>query len=228
MTTPPAAPLPTLAPNASFLRRWTLAVKSLLILADDPPNPHYGPLLNACLDGGTYAKLAARWRTSERGRALLEARPTLQGRELDLEALRAMPPGTLGRAFMQYFDDNGIGPFETTFPIASDVDYLSKRYRETHDLLHVITGYGTDELGEMELQAFVLGNLGLKQSQLILSFGFLRQLARDGVRATPTWIAKIRAAHRRGAQSRELLGVPYETLWLEPVSSLSTLLCAAA
>lgn len=32
------------------------------------------------------------------------------------------------------------------------------------DMVHVLTGYDTDALGEMELQAFALGNLQLRRA----------------------------------------------------------------
>ncbi|HRI10088.1 MAG TPA: Coq4 family protein, partial [Nannocystaceae bacterium] len=146
---------------------------------------------------------------------------------LDLQALARLPDGTLGREFVRYFERNGIQPFVTSFPIESDVDYLSKRYRETHDLFHVITGYGTDELGEMELQAFVLGNLGLWQTVMILAVSVPRQLQELGARRAPEYAGRLRAAYRRGKRSREMLSVSYEKLWAEPVSRLAELLCAA-
>lgn len=219
---------PTLPANASIFTRVRLAVQALKILADDPANPYYGPLINACLDSDTYAKLALRWRESVEGRRLLDERPSLQGRELDLEALANLPDGTLGREFMRYFQTNGIEPFVTSFPIESDVDYLSKRYRETHDLFHVITGYGTDEPGEMELQAFVLGNLGVRQAILILAFSLPRRVQQFGFKGMRAHLARLRAAYRRGRRSRELLSVGFEKLWTQPVSELSALLCAPA
>lgn len=218
---------PTLPANASLFTRLRTARQALEVLKDDPANPYYGPLFNACLDGATYARMARRWRASRAGRRLLDERPTLQGRDLDLQALARLPDGTLGREFVRYFERNGIQPFVTSFPIESDVDYLSKRYRETHDLFHVITGYGTDELGEMELQAFVLGNLGLWQTVMILAVSVPRQLQELGARRAPEYAGRLRAAYRRGKRSREMLSVSYEKLWAEPVSRLAELLCAA-
>jgi len=220
--------LPTLPANASFLTRLRLSIHALNVLSGDPANPYYGPLLNACLDSGTYAKLARTWRESPEGRRLLDERPTLQGRELDLDALERLPEGTLGHELMRYFRNNGIEPFVTAFPISSDVDYLSKRYRETHDLFHVLTGYGTDERGEMELQAFVLGNLGVRQAVLILAYSVPRQLKQTGFKGFRGYFDRLRAAYVRGRHSRELLSVKYETLWEQPVSALSALLCAPA
>jgi ubiquinone biosynthesis protein COQ4 len=219
---------PTLPRNASILTRGRIGLHALKVLANDPGNAYYGPLLNACLDGDTYAKLARTWRTSPEGRRLLDERPSLQGRELDLDALARLPEGTLGHEFVRYFRDNGIEPFVTAFPIETDVDYLSKRYRETHDLFHVITGYATDEPGEMELQAFVLGNLGLRQTIMILGFSLPGRIKEMGLKGFGAYMGRLRAAFRRGRRSRELLSVRYEKLWDQPVSVLSGLLCAPA
>jgi len=223
-----ATTLPTLPPNAWFFTRLRLAVKSLTILKDDPANTHYGPLLNACMDGGTFDRYARAWRRTSEGRALLDARPSLQGPDLDLSVLERMPEGSLGHAFARYFKVNGIGPFVSSFPIDGDVAYLSKRYRETHDLVHVITGYGTDEPGEMEVQAFIWGNLGLWQTLMILSFGIPREFGRIGVRGFGAYLGRLRAAYGRGRRSRELLSVPYERFWERPVAELSAFLCAPA
>jgi len=218
----------TLPANASLFTRVRTALRAFEVLLDDPGNAYYGPLVNACLDSETYAKMARAWRESPGGRQLLDERPTLQGRELDLDALARLPEGTLGHEFTRYFRSNGIEPFITAFPVATDVDYLSKRYRETHDLFHVITGYATDELGEMELQAFVLGNLGVRQAVLILAYSIPRQIQQNGLRSLTAYFARLRAAYRRGQRSRELLSVAYEQLWEQPVAVLSRLLCAPA
>ena len=146
---------------------------------------------------------------------------------MDLAAFEALPAGTLGHEFARYFRDNKISPFITTFEVSSDFDYLSKRYRETHDLFHVVTGYATDADGEMELQAFILGNIGVPSSALVLAFtapGYVRR----GVKALSSYLEKLKAAYRRGRNSRDLLAVPYEHFWNTPVSELSAQFVAAA
>jgi ubiquinone biosynthesis protein COQ4 len=218
----------TLPANASIFTRVRTSLRALEILADDPGNAYYGPLVNVCMDSETYAKLARSWRESAEGARLLDERPTLQGRELDLEALARLPEGTLGHALTRYYSDNGIEPFVTAFPIHTDIDYLGKRYRETHDLFHIITGYGTDEAGEMELQAFVLGNLGVRQAVLILAVSVPRRIKDMGFKGFVAYIGRLRAAYRRGKRSREMLSVRYEKLWEQPVSVLAELLLAPA
>ncbi|WP_434391214.1 Coq4 family protein [Melittangium boletus] len=217
----------SLPDNASLFTRLRLAVQALKVLEKDPANPICGPLLNACLDGGVYASLVQRLQGSEEGRRMLAEKPSLQGPELDLSALERLPDGTLGREFARYFRDNGISPFETTFALKNPIDFISKRYRETHDLLHVLTGYGTDVVGEMELQAYARGNLGIRTAVLILAFGTLGQLKapRAGV-GRVEYLRRLRAAHRRGRASAQFLPFWFEHHWATPVTELRERLCA--
>lgn len=219
---------PTLPTRAPLLERIRIGLDALDHLKDDPGDPYQATLLNISLDSRVYAALARTWRASPEGRRLLAERPSLQGPELDLEALARLPEGTFGHAVARYFAANGITPFVTPFRVDDDLAYISKRYRETHDLAHVVTGYGTDELGEMELQAFVLGNLGIPSAALILAFSTAMRLRRTGLRDLAPYLARLRAAYRRGRRSRELLSVSYERLWDKPVAMVAELLCAPA
>lgn len=160
---------------------------------------------------------------------MLSERPSLQGKDLDLVALAALPEGTLGHELARYFRDNKLSPFETTIELKTDIDFIAKRYRETHDLLHVLTGYGTDVVGEIELQAYALGNLGIRTAALILLIGTLGQLKgqQAGVDLS-VYVRRVWAAYRRGRASRQFLGFWFEHHWETPVATLRTRLCPTA
>lgn len=221
-----ALPTTILPQNASMLRRVWVALNSLRILKDDPANPDYAWALHISLDDGTYARLGRQLREKPEGRQLLEARPTVPG-DVDLDTLARLPEGTLGHAFAHSFRANGIQPFTYEYPVESDGDYLYKRYRETHDIHHLITRYGIDEVGELELQAFYVGNLGLRHAALIAAFSVPYVLFKRGLdfRAMREDFGRLRAAYRRGKQSHNLLTVPYAELWSTPVSELTERFC---
>ncbi|MFY0580689.1 hypothetical protein F0U62_42430 [Cystobacter fuscus] len=224
MTDPNTLSLPD---NASLVTRLSVARQCLNVLRNDPANPTCGQLLNICLDLNVYASLVQQLQSSEEGRRLLSERPSLQGKELDLAALERLPEGTLGHEFARYFRDNKISPFETTLELKNDVDFIGKRYRETHDLLHVLTGYATDVMGEMELQAYALGNLGIRTAAFILLFSSFEHLKAplSGV-GRSEYLRRIQAAYRRGRASPQFLGFRFEHHWETPVATLSTRLCA--
>lgn len=63
-----------------------------------------------------------------------------------IDNLRSLPPDSLGHVWAQHLDSNGLQPFDS-----------GTRRQQLHDGVHVLTGYGTDPLGEAEVQAFLLG-----------------------------------------------------------------------
>jgi ubiquinone biosynthesis protein COQ4 len=219
----------SLPDNASLFTRLRVATQCLEVLKDDPANPTCGQLINICLDLNVYASLVQQLQRSEEGRRMLSERPSLQGKELDLSKLERLPEGTLGHEFARYFRDNKISPFETTLELKNDIDFIGKRYRETHDLLHVLTGYATDVMGEMELQAYVLGKLGIRTAVLILVFGMFEQLKnRPSSVGLSTYLRRVRAAYNRGRTSQQFLDFWFEHHWETPVATLSARLCAPA
>ena len=107
--------------------------------------------------------------------------------------------------------------------LKSDIDFIGKRYRETHDLLHLLTGYGTDVMGEMEVQAFALGNLGIRTAALILVVGVLGQLKdRHAGVNLDEYVRRVWAAYQRGRASQPFLSYWFERHWKTPVTILHT------
>lgn len=221
--------LPKLSSDATLPTRLYVGVKTLLILKDDPGNPEAGALINDCFDRDAYARLVCRLQESRAGRAMLQERPSLRVGDQDLGALSHLPEGTLGCALARYYTTNDIRPFDTTQTIEDDIDYISKRYRETHDIYHIVTGYGTDVMGEMELQAFAMANLGIRSPRLIVPFGFVgANLPGDfiGAAETPTRVSawtyfrRVWRAYRRGASAPPLIGVRFEECWEIPIAVL--------
>lgn len=148
---------------------------------------------------------------------------TLPAPELTLEVLATYPEGTLGKVFSGYFQKNNIFPFTYEYPVQSDADFLYKRYRETHDLHHMLTGYGIDDFGEIELQAFYIGNLGLRHARLIVLLGIPYLMVQQ--RSVTKVLRRLLAAYRRGKASRNVLTLPYEELWSVPVAELTARYC---
>lgn len=219
----------TLPEGASLFTRLRLSLRLLKLIKGDEGNPVYGQRLNECLDGNVYASLAQELRRSPAWRRMLSAHPSLQAGDVDLEALERLPEGTLGHAYARYYRDNKISPFATTLEVRSDIDFIAKRYRETHDLLHVVTGYATDVMGEMELQAYALGNLGIRTALLILVVGTLGQFkTRHAGVDSSEYLRRLRAAYHRGRAAPNFLDFWFEDHWETPVSTLRARLCSPA
>jgi ubiquinone biosynthesis protein COQ4 len=204
--------------GASVPTRLRAAVRALKVLDKHPDDPVAAALLVAALDGDIFRKQAKALAQTEFGQTLLRERPTLQKGAFDLEALARLPSGTVGHAFAEYFEKNKIQPFSSPYQARDEGDYLAMWYRETHDLHHLVTGYATDAVGEMEVQAFALGNLGFRTSVLILAFAALLRPHN----LPPMWKYwdRLEVAYRRGKQSANLFTVRYEQFFEATVEAL--------
>ncbi|WP_257459194.1 ubiquinone biosynthesis protein COQ4 [Archangium lipolyticum] len=220
-------PLPTLPENPSLLTRLQVGLQALKVLQVDPTNPAYGALFYDSVEIGLCAALAQDFSRHEEGRRLLAEKPSLRASALDLDALEKLPLGSLGHTFARYFREQGLTPIETLSPPKNDAQYVATRLRETHDFHHMVTGYTTDVMGEMELQAFTLGNLHLRTSLLILLQSAKASKRMPGVDAAQ-YARRLWAAFRRGSQSRQLASFRWEDHWATPLTLLCEQLVAPA
>jgi ubiquinone biosynthesis protein COQ4 len=196
-------------------------------LIDNPADPLEGPIFQMCAEHALLRNVTRSFERHAEGRRLLAERPRLNARTVSLATMAAYPERSLGRAYAEYFEANGIIPFDPAqLPVNAAQDYVATRLRETHDVVHVITGYGTDDIGELELQWFNCGNLGwgpLPILVIVASF-FMGRMTKYG--GLWTVCRRARAAYRRGRRSRALASVRWEDYWHMPLGELQALLCA--
>jgi ubiquinone biosynthesis protein COQ4 len=170
-------------------------------------------------------RFAEELRRSAEGRELLRVQPELSAAWVDYYALRALPEGTLGRAYTRHLDDNGITAELQALPVTyvadRDVAYLVRRFRQTHDLWHVLTGLGVTPHEEVVIHAFSWGQLRLPVSTLVVVFGSLKHLVLES-----RWGAlrhSLREAYEAGRDAAPLLGVAWEKRWAEPLDEVRAL-----
>ncbi|MEB3217822.1 MAG: Coq4 family protein [Nostocales cyanobacterium 94392] len=101
----------------------------------------------------------------DRVKAIPEAHALMESRYLgpaiDLEALSQLSRGTLGHTYAAVMKALGYDPnFFRQREIERDEDWLSMRLRKTHDLVHLVTGFGPTggEMGVLSIQAVQIGN----------------------------------------------------------------------
>lgn len=153
------------------------------------------------------------------GEALRESEPYLPPILDDHDALRKMPKGSVAHAYCDFMEREGLsaaGLVEESAKSGSPsyddlVQWFGYRQRDTHDLMHVLTGYGRDALGEQCVLLFTHGQAP-SQGHLLLGYAGSLHLKRLVKSEAPVMRA-VRQAHRTGkacptlaAQSiRELL-----------------------
>jgi len=107
---------------------------------------------------------------TEQGRARLTERRDLATLLDDHEALGDLPAGSVGRAYIDFMTREGLtaaGLVEESQILQrgkkqfdDDLAWFGGRQRDTHDMFHVLTGYGRDALGEAALLAFTHSQSG--------------------------------------------------------------------
>ncbi len=209
-----ALPLP-----AFDLPRAGRALGALLRNPDDLPQVF---TLIESMSGTSPHRLYLGMKRSPTGARLLRDRPDIVPILTNREALRALPDGSLGRAYLAFVESEGISPqgireASVTGEVGSRRGkaflYIHQRMRDTHDLWHAATGYKGDVLGELALLAFTLAQNWNIAIAMIVVAGILKGLGGDDLRV-------IVDAYRRGRRAEWLPGQDWESLLALPVDEV--------
>lgn len=100
-----------------------------------------------------------------------------------------LPDSSFGKTWAIFLDENNLKPFIT-----------GSRRKQLHDGVHILTGYGTDPIGEVLVQAFLLG-AKFRLFQLLLGLGLLRIIYKNrSSRQNFDW-RLLQQAYQRGRSS---------------------------
>ncbi|MBX3024585.1 hypothetical protein KF840_06720 [bacterium] len=114
------------------------------------------------LSGNSGERIFQRFRRDPVGARILRERRSLLATLSDRAALVALPPGTLGRIYADFVHREQItadglvaaSMQESRVDNGPERRLFGERLRDSHDLWHVVTGFGRDLVGEAALLAF--------------------------------------------------------------------------
>lgn len=176
----------------------------------------------------------------EEGLAILRDRPRLSSETIDLEKLRTMPEGSLGRAYIDWLEACKVTP-DTREPVSElrpsicsvlhlmyfasqvryiddpELAYIMQRYRECHDFYHVLLGFPVSVSAELVVKWFEMANMGLPVAVLSSVFGPLRLSSARRRRLSSTYLSW---ALRTGSSSQSLIGIYWEKRWSQNIDEL--------
>lgn len=153
-------------PDRPVLKKRPLkAVHHFRELLKDKENTEHVFHIFEALPRKTFRDEARAFGTSERGRAVFASERYLPDLLDDHERLRAMPEGSVAHAYCDFMEKEGLsaaglvaeGEKTGRRRYGDLVEWYGGRSRDTHDLLHVLTGYGRDAIGEQCVLAFTYG-----------------------------------------------------------------------
>lgn len=179
------------------------------------------------LNGRSFEKNFYSFVESPEGQALLEKREFLPPLLDDHAWIRELPEGTVGRAYMDFMEREGLsakGLVEESEKFRGavrdfddDMLWYGNRLRDTHDLFHVLSGYGRDALGEASLLAFTYSQtpgLGV----IFISFVGTRQIMKS-VPKEARVMDCFREGKRNGAAASKIIREDIFALMHEPLNA---------
>ena len=201
------------------------ASRALRNLTRDREDTRQVFLLMDALRGKTTLRQFARFRRTETGRAVLAERRQLFERLSDRRSLAALPAGTLGRSYYEFMMAENLSPeglvetsqFRETLPAGKDMTLFRERSREMHDLLHIVTGYGRDPLGEACLTAFSFAQTRLKGFAAIAAVAAQRMSRKHPGHAVRRTVFE---GYRHGRRAAWLVAADWENLLAAPVEAI--------
>ncbi|HUO12130.1 MAG TPA: Coq4 family protein [Caulobacteraceae bacterium] len=202
------------------------AIRALFALFRDKEDTAQVFEIMRALNGDSSRKGYQRLLSTPDGGRLAYERLELADKLMDDAWLDRFPAGTVGAAYREFIRSENLsaeglaeesrkglpaGAAEAPHPYA----WFGRRMRDSHDIWHVLTGYGRDALGEASLVAFSYQQTkGLGWA--LIAFGAMSRIrGREG----RPYRAAIREGFRRGKACAWLPGEDYEALLAEPLES---------
>jgi len=205
--------------------QWRRALMALVRLAQDTARTDQVFEIISALTGSSLEPTYKEFVESSYGQKLLAERPSLMNILSDVERLRAMPAGSLGRVYIDYMDKQGFTPegliaaqdmakaADASLNFDDGRQYVADRLRDMHDLWHVLTGYGMDDSGEIANLWFSVGQFGNPGMAFIAFMGAL-----DGkLDLRFGWHRYCYRAFMRGKQAVRLVCAPIEEMLELPI-----------
>jgi ubiquinone biosynthesis protein COQ4 len=189
------------------------------LIANKEETEHVFYIIEA-LDGQSALKDFNRFMATPAGQAEFNKRSYLPSLLDNHAPLHDLPEGSVGRTYVEFMEREGLSAAGLVAESEKrpgmlrkhedDLLWYGNRLRDTHDMFHILTGYGRDALGEAALLGFTHsqhGGLGIS----FIAFMGGRQIARHAPRAANIK-GVIREGRRNGKAARRIIEQDIEAL----------------
>jgi len=204
----------------TLLEKAFIASTSAIRALADPRRARDVAAVGETTGAGALRRMHLRMSRDPVGQRVLHERPLINTETIPPERLRAMPHGTFGHAYATFLDSHGFSPDErdeVMFVDDEELAYVMLRYRQVHDLWHVLYGLPPTFLGEVALKWLEAAQTGLPMCALgAFSGGVRLSLSHHALVATRV----IPWAARHAIGGADLLNVYYENELERPLEAL--------
>lgn len=198
------------------ISRAAVSAGAAVLALADPSRGDMVALLGELTAPPALRRMRDNMARSAEGRAILAERPRIRESSVDINALLAGPQNTFGAAYARYMRRHGFTPDERHEVSCVDGDtpdgelsYVLQRYREVHDMWHVLSGLPPSVLGEAAVKWLEMAVTGLPMTALA-AFAAPVRMPPSQVRAY--FSIYVPWASRVGASALPLMSVRYEDL----------------
>ncbi len=194
-------------------------------LRKDPDDTAAAIRVIMALSGNSGRRDFERFRRTARGTRILREKTDLFEVLTDRERLEAMPPDSLGRAIIDWFQRENIST--QGLALASEAARVGEnqkfddaeelyrvRLRNLHDVFHVLAGYDRDLRGESAVLAFTLAQ-NYNRGIAYLVWNALRE---EGWNSPGGKL--IRDGYRRGKRAKRLVEQDWEAHFERPIDQV--------
>jgi len=202
-----------------------LLKKAAAIREADPTDFRSAVLTFFGLGGRDDGAIIERMRSHPEGQQIVANRTPLPDGVLNPELLKDLPRGTLGREYLEHCEANQLDPMFLSvesarvadeYPATDEHRFVYNRYRDSHDLWHVLTGYGTDMAGEAGIVGWTYAQLRNRGFLLIV----LLNAVMCTMRGRPDVFATTWRGVRHGKRSPLLLAIDWSRYLDRPIDEV--------
>jgi ubiquinone biosynthesis protein COQ4 len=206
-------------------REWRKAWRALKQLIETPEDTTQVFIIMRALAKDAFWKEYLRFDKTTFGKRVFTEEIELFDTLTNREYLAGLPLGSFGRCYHDFCQREGISPeglieagegFYDDFP-NEDMHRYARRTRESHDLWHVLSGYGRDGFGEACVVAFSYAqtkSLGFAAIAVMGAYKFKQDFP-----DAPIWRA-VWQAYRNGKKTAWLPGVEWEKMMGLPLDEV--------
>lgn len=203
-----------------------VAMRAMKALLKDPEATEHVFVIIRALSGDAVERGYRRLLLTPNADQILRAPTSLLSVLSDRDALRQMPEGSLGRAYLSFMERGNItaeglkDASETggqEAPLGdSGIETYALRLRDQHDLWHVVTGFGRDVAGEACLLAFTYAQTKNRGIGFIAFMGALKLRKVFGSKV----FSSMWQAYQMGRRTLWLPGQHWEALLSQPLNQV--------
>ena len=179
------------------------------------------------LKGKSMLRRLQEFKATTVGQQVLAEQRQLLATLCNRDYLGSLPEGSYGRTYLKFLETEGLSAEGLVDASQEGLDYrglkadyalFAARMRDSHDLQHVLTGYGRNSLGELCVLTFHFRhtrNPGIGFLVLMGMFKFKRELPRGVPVFTALW-----EAFRNGKKAQWIPGTDWEAMLPLPLDEV--------